>query len=166
MTAFTFPAPARLLTLNDRLHYHQRNNITQAWRQAAATHARQAGVPKLDRAHITITLAFPTGHHRDVHNWTTTAKAIVDGLVTDYGLLPNDCDCYLTLDIRRGPKTAEKTAQIEVRIDPNPSDSTGRTEMPQTSPESPREWPEGPSRAGWCPEVKPGPQNGSEGADR
>lgn len=118
MTILAFDAPADLLTLNQRLHYHQRNQITQAWRTAAATHARKMRVAKLDRAHITITFAFPTKHHRDVHNWTTTAKAIIDGLVTDYGLLPNDCDCHLTLDIRRGPKAAGPVPRVQVSIEP------------------------------------------------
>jgi hypothetical protein len=97
----------RPLNANERLHWAAKSVRTAAWRGHAARMAVAAGLPKHQRAHITVTVSFPDKRRRDVHNLFPTAKAIVDGLVADYGLLPGDDDRYLVgPDMRRGEKCA------------------------------------------------------------
>lgn len=91
-TTIRFPAPAKYLNLNDRLHWAERNRRTQLWRHMAGIQARrQLGA---NRAHgpCLVSLAIPTdrpNHRRDPSNWTPTLKACIDGLV-DAGVWPDD----------------------------------------------------------------------------
>ena len=95
---------ANLLTANQRLHHHQRAKVVKILRHAAAMAAASQGAPKLDRAHITVRVAWPDRRRRDVHNVMPTIKACVDGLV-DYGLLPDDDDKRLIgPDLRVDPE--------------------------------------------------------------
>lgn len=98
----SFDAPAKLLNANTRLHRMTVYKLTRAWRAAAWQYAMAHRPVTLDRAHVTITLHFTDRRRRDVHNYYGTVKAIVDGLV-DAGLLPDDRDEHLVLDLRTGP---------------------------------------------------------------
>src|SRR5699024_11511333 len=98
-------------------HWAVRAEKTRAWRLAAKIAAQNAGLPKgLERAHITCTIHKTTNRSYEAGNLSPTAKAIVDGLVTDYGLLPDDSNTYLTgPDMRHGEKqdTAGTTITIK-----------------------------------------------------
>ena len=48
------PAGMRLLSLNDRLHWSVKGRITRDLRIAAWTLARQAQIPPLERATVTV----------------------------------------------------------------------------------------------------------------
>jgi len=88
------PAGLELLTLNQRMHWRPRNDITQALRQATFIVARNAKIPQLQRAHVICRIHFSVRRRRDIHNWMPTAKACVDGLV-DAGVLTDDNDDHL-----------------------------------------------------------------------
>ena len=111
MSTYTLeiPAPADWISENDRLYWAQRAKLVRAWRNAALIYARQARLPKLERAHITATVHKGNRRAYDAHNLMPTAKACIDGLVTGkgkikgYGLLPDDSNAHLTgPDMRAG----------------------------------------------------------------
>lgn len=89
-----FPAPAEWLSANKR--YKRRpDEAIRAWRQAAALHARAAGLPRgLPVVSVYATLHFTTNHRRDAHNYMSVVKCCIDGLV-DYGLIPDDSKKHL-----------------------------------------------------------------------
>lgn len=101
MTTLTIEPPCAYINANDRLHYHAKAKLTALWRDAANVHARAIEDVRFDRAHITVSIRFPTNHRRDVGNLYPTAKAILDGLV-DAGVLVDDDDTrVIGPDMRR-----------------------------------------------------------------
>lgn len=105
-----------LLTANERAAWQRRWERTRYWRVLSTTTARSAInrglLPRLQRAHVMVTIHWPDKRRRDVGNWAPTAKAIVDGLV-DAGLIPDDRDEHLVgPDLRRGTGTARITLTI------------------------------------------------------
>ncbi len=124
MIKLWIPAPCEAITSNQRHHWSRKAQLTRRWRSAAHIRARQANVPKMNAAQITILLAFPDHRRRDPSNWAPTGKAVVDGLV-DYGMLPDDDKEHLLgPDMRAGyytPKAvpgAPKLPGLWVNIDP------------------------------------------------
>jgi Holliday junction resolvase RusA-like endonuclease len=115
-TTIVLEPPCAFINANQRLHFHQRNELTQSWRKAAAKAIESQFEPyHYTRAHIVCEIRFPDNRRRDVGNYYPTAKAIVDGLV-DSLLLPDDNDRHLIgPDMRReypnGP--ARVTVTIE-----------------------------------------------------
>lgn len=91
---------------NERTHWAVRAEKTRAWRLVAKIASQNAGLPKgLQRAHVTVYVHKTNNRPYDVHNLYGTAKAAIDGLVSDYGLLPDDSNAYLTgPDMRHGEK--------------------------------------------------------------
>lgn len=91
------PAPTKWMNANQRYtHWSQRSEPTKLWRDAAAVATRRAGVPAMQRAAITAVVHRPDRRKdSDSHNRYPTVKAVIDGLV-DAGVLPDDCDRYLT----------------------------------------------------------------------
>lgn len=85
-----------LLNANQRMHWQKRRKIVALLRRAAADAAASQNAPRLDRAHITVHVAWPDRRRRDVLNIAPTVKAAIDGMVTDFGLLPDDDDTHLT----------------------------------------------------------------------
>jgi|GEM_PF-715921 len=85
-----------LLTANQRAHWAVRARLTRTLRHAAAISARAQGIEPMRRAHLTVHVSWPDRRRRDVHNVMPTIKAIVDGLVQDAGVLPDDDDTHLT----------------------------------------------------------------------
>lgn len=86
--SMTFPPPAPLLTMNDRLHWRQRAAIVKAWRHAAALYAPN-GTHYHPLSTVSIIIDVPDRRRRDPHNWYPTLKACIDGLV-DAGCWPDD----------------------------------------------------------------------------
>lgn len=113
MTRIEITPPAAFINANKRLHFHTKNDLTQAWRKAAKVAAD--GAPSYGHAHITVTYRFPTNHRREVANLQPTSKAIVDGLV-DAGLIPDDSDDYVTgPDNRRERPNGPPRVVVEIR---------------------------------------------------
>ena len=102
MTTVILEPPAELISANGRLHHHAKAKLTRAWRKYAAACITTGWYPDhYTRAHITVSIRFPTNHRRDVGNYYPTAKAIVDGLV-DAQLLADDDDTRVVgPDMRR-----------------------------------------------------------------
>ena len=102
---------------NERTHWAVRAEKTRAWRLVAKIAAQNAGLPKgLERAHITCTIHKTTNRSYDAGNLSPTAKAIVDGLVSDYQLLPDDSNAYLTgPDMRHGEKQDQAGITITIK---------------------------------------------------
>lgn len=111
------PQPDEWINANHRLHWAIKARRTKAWRTAAHLYARQKRLPSLTRADIVVSFRLTDARKRDVGNLAPTAKAIVDGLVSDYGLLPNDDDAHLIgPDLRRGPKSRDPFGLAVVTI--------------------------------------------------
>ena len=100
------PAPCKFINLNSRTHWAPKAQLTRAWRNAAHVAARNANLPKgLENVHVVAHIIKATGREYDVHNLMPTLKAAIDGLVTDYGLIPDDTNKHLTgPDLRQGGK--------------------------------------------------------------
>ncbi|MFB6629988.1 hypothetical protein ACFCWY_08840 [Streptomyces sp. NPDC056362] len=90
------PYAEKLLSSNQRLHHMARHRLTKQLRADAAGVAMAKRLPRLERAAIFYVLhPRPLSRKRDPGNWAPTAKAYVDGLVSDGGLLPDDNHEYL-----------------------------------------------------------------------
>jgi len=91
--------PAEVVSANGRLHWARKAGQVAEIRHRAAMSWRIEGRPRLDRAHCTVTIAYPDARARDVHNLMPTVKAAIDGFVHPgpgvRGLLPDDSDAYL-----------------------------------------------------------------------
>lgn len=118
MIVLEIPAPCQAISANQRIHWAKRARWTKAWRARAYVAAIQAGRPKLDRAHVTVTIHFTDKRRRDVANLYPTVKAVVDGIVGDASVLPDDSDAYLVgPDMRPGDKRDVLT--LVVTLDPD-----------------------------------------------
>ena len=85
-----------LLTSNMRPHWADKNRRTQAIRDMALVWARHLRPAKMQAATLEVVVAYgPLKRIRDAHNVQPSAKAAIDGIVGDYGLLPGDDDRYL-----------------------------------------------------------------------
>lgn len=122
----TIPAPcdagnkAQWINANHRMHWAPKAALTKNWRARARALAQVHKLPLMTRAHITATVHKTTGRAYDVANLYPTIKAVVDGLVTDYGLLPDDDNAHLTgPDMRAGEK--RDVACIVLTITPLPN---------------------------------------------
>lgn len=84
------------LSMNQRLHWAKRNQLTQDIRQAAKLLARLARLPK-GLEHVDVGLHYAPGDNRrrDSDNLTPILKAACDGLV-DYGLTEDDTHQQMT----------------------------------------------------------------------
>lgn len=72
---------------------------------------RSQGLEPVQRAAITVTACYPSKRYtQDVPNIAgTVAKAAIDGIVTDSGLLPDDdSEHVVSVTYRRGPDTGKK----------------------------------------------------------
>lgn len=109
------PAGIELLNANQRRHWAPTRRIARQLRHLAQAMARSAGVPALQRAHITAEYRPPDRRRRDVHNLYPSAKAAVDGLV-DAGVLPDDNDDHLTgPDMRCGEPIERGQLVLHIR---------------------------------------------------
>ena len=103
------PAPDEYLNANHRRHRIEMAGRVRNWRWAGAAWARKAKLPKVQQARICAELHFADARHRDDHNYFGTIKALIDGIVGDYGALPDDSAAHLLgVEIRRGEQIAAK----------------------------------------------------------
>jgi crossover junction endodeoxyribonuclease RusA len=91
------PAGMRLLSLNDRHHWSVKGRITRDLRVAAWTLARQAKIPPLAQAKVTVEYQPPpTTRRRDLDNvGPASGKPAIDG-IRDAHVLEDDDTRYLT----------------------------------------------------------------------
>lgn len=94
---FAIAVPAvEVISLNDRGHWRANHRQTVALRQRAAYTMRLLGRPRLEAAVCTVAVWYPDKRPRDLHNLMGTVKPLIDGMVKDSGLLPDDRDEFLT----------------------------------------------------------------------
>lgn len=115
--ALELPKLADWLNLNQQLHWAPRNKRAQAWRHGAHIIARQRRLPKgFERVQIDAYVWKSSKRAYDPHNLMPTLKPVVDGLVTDYGLIPDDSSEYLAGPfIHHGGYGTEKLV-LEIRV--------------------------------------------------
>ena len=96
MTELTFSVQhANLLTANRDLHWAPRAEIIRTLRTTGELAARNAHIPALGRAHLTVHITWPDLRRRDRANISPTIKALIDGIV-DAGCLCDDDDDHLS----------------------------------------------------------------------
>jgi hypothetical protein len=76
-------------TQNDRLHYRVKGPWVKEWREAAREVARSRGLPRLERARISLIVYRPRIGTADPDNDWGRAKPLLDGL-RDAGALAKD----------------------------------------------------------------------------
>ncbi|AJT42397.1 hypothetical protein [Psychromicrobium lacuslunae] len=113
LVTLTIPKADEWLNSNDRRHHMARWRIGRTWREAAKVYAIKAKLPHLQKARITATIHRARSNRSDALNFAPTIKPIIDGLI-DYGLLPDDDDKHLLVDVRGG---VAGTPRVELVIE-------------------------------------------------
>lgn len=92
-----------LLTSNQRLNHFDKARRTRAIRDMALVWARHLHPVKMQAATLDVEVSWPPlKRTRDAHNLQPSAKAAIDGIVGDYGLLPGDDDKHLKCELQGG----------------------------------------------------------------
>jgi crossover junction endodeoxyribonuclease RusA len=89
------PAGLKLLSLNDRLHWRERNSRAQELKRAAWVMALNAKVPRLERVSVVVEYQPPDRRERDADNISPAGKAALDGIVAAR-ILRDDSKTYVT----------------------------------------------------------------------
>lgn len=90
------PKLADWLNANVKRHWAAQAKLVKAWRHGAHIHARQAKLPKgLTCVQVDVYVWKSSKRAYDPANLHPTVKACIDGIVSDYGLLPDDSSEYL-----------------------------------------------------------------------
>lgn len=94
----TFPPPAKLLSMNDRMHWRPKAKLTATWlhaAQVAGGAARKSARWEPCPVVVSVTLPVRDARRRDPHNYFATIKPVVDGLVLA-GIVPDDTPEWVT----------------------------------------------------------------------
>ncbi len=98
------PVGLELLNSNQRLHPMVKARLTKVLRRAGHAASLAAGLPRLERVYVVGELRPTDRRRRDPGNWYPSAKAAVDGAMTDAGVLEDDDHTHLVgPDMRLGP---------------------------------------------------------------
>lgn len=98
------PPGMELLNSNQRLHPMVKARLTKLLRRAGHKAAVAVGLPRLERVYVVGELRPTDRRKRDPGNWYPSAKAAVDGAMTDAGVLVDDDSAHLVgPDMRLGP---------------------------------------------------------------
>jgi hypothetical protein len=120
---FEIPRPW-LLTSNQRLHWREKADRSSRLRLIGLVSGQRylhKGKPMLTKQHCTVTIDWPDKRRRDAHNLMPTIKPIIDGLVSDAGLLPDDSDQFLVgPDLRVSDRLCDKryAAVLHITFEP------------------------------------------------
>lgn len=82
----------QMISTNQRLHWAVKARLTEHLRALGAWKARSVGMRLDPPVRLRIHLTYPDARQRDAENYALTIKPLVDGIVTDAGLLPGDDD--------------------------------------------------------------------------
>jgi len=109
--------PKPPLSMNQRLHWAAKKDLTASIRQTVKLLAKNAKIPTLAHADVLMVWTVPTLHRRDADNPAPTLKAACDGLV-DAGIVPDDTPQWMTkhmpfIEYERGVKAV----RFEIRGD-------------------------------------------------
>ena len=85
------------LNANQRLNHHQKGKYTALWREKAAQSAEAWDIPRLGDSKVfcIAIIRLPRNTVYDAQNYYPSAKAAIDGIVTDYGMLNDDDNDHL-----------------------------------------------------------------------
>ena len=90
MSTYTIQLPSyEPISLNDRQHHQQRARDVKRWRTESAFLIRQAQVPAMSHAYVTLDVYPPDRRRRDADNLVATLKPIIDGM-RDAGVIDDD----------------------------------------------------------------------------
>lgn len=108
-------------TSNTRFrHWAIEAKLKKNARQKARLAAMQAGLPRVDRAHVTAWISYPRASKADPSNAAPCVKALLDG-ITDApgcGWTDDDSTHVVAVTYRRGPHTQRPgTWVIRLQID-------------------------------------------------
>ena len=96
---FEFDQPAKLLNLNDRLHWAAKARLVKEWREGVGWEAIRIRpqLPQIPLPPAAIAVEFPvrTKARHDRDNAVATVKPLTDSLV-DVGILTDDSDEWVT----------------------------------------------------------------------
>ncbi|QFY09626.1 hypothetical protein GBF35_25880 [Nonomuraea phyllanthi] len=84
------PPGLDLLNSNQRLHPMVKAQMTKRLRRAGYRASMEIGLPRLERVYVVGELRPNDRRRRDPGNWYPSAKAAVDGAMTDAGVLVDD----------------------------------------------------------------------------
>lgn len=92
---------------NARLHWAVKMKLTKNARKKARDAAVVAGLPLVDRAHVTAWISYPRASKADPSNAAPCVKALLDGITDADGCGWDDDDSahVVAVTYRRGPHT-------------------------------------------------------------
>jgi Holliday junction resolvase RusA-like endonuclease len=119
MTALTLTLPRRLiLSSNGRLHWRAAAAITADLRKLARLAAVTEGLaPMAGRVDVLVTVSWPDRRRRDAPNLWPTVKALIDGGLTDSGVLSDDNDQVVRRTIFQAAKERCPRGHVRVRLE-------------------------------------------------
>lgn len=85
----------QMISQNQRLHWAARARLTEHLRTLGAWKARSVGLKLTPPVRLRIHLTYPDARKRDAENYAPSIKSLVDGIVTDFGLIPGDDDAQI-----------------------------------------------------------------------
>lgn len=107
------------MSANSRFaHWAVRAKQVRNIRQTAAVLALHHRLPKT-ASHMVVQLTYTPRdkRRRDPSNLMPTQKALIDGLVQDYGLLPDDCQEYVTERMPRIMKPSSEPTKSRLSLE-------------------------------------------------
>lgn len=109
---------AEWFTSNQRHHWAVKMKLTRNARSKARDAAIVAGLPRVDRVHVTAWISYPRASKADPSNSAPCVKACLDGC-TDAGIwIDDDSEHVVAVTYRRGPHTQRPgTWVIRLQID-------------------------------------------------
>ena len=91
------PPGLKLLSLNSRMHWAERNRRNEELKKAAWAMAVRQGIPRLERASIVVEYQPPDRRHRDADNApAASGKSCIDGIVAAGVLEDDESPRYVT----------------------------------------------------------------------
>lgn len=123
MTAVTYRFSVtrpQLISANDRLHWVKKAELTKALRQRGFIEARRSGVHLGRPVRLRVFVGWPDARERDAENVFPTIKPLVDGIVTDGGLLTDDSDRCIRERVWRSDVTRAGCVELELTFEEIP----------------------------------------------
>jgi hypothetical protein len=115
---FVVDAPCEFLNANrDKGHWGATSKKVKAWRGAGYRAAVRAALPVgLARVQVDCFVRKPIANRFDPANWAPTAKAVLDGMVSDYGLTEDDNRHFVTGPFMHDGGKGENALTVRVTV--------------------------------------------------
>lgn len=106
----------QIVSANGRDHWAKKARRVAALRERGRIDGR-GREPLTPPVRLTIAIGWPDARQRDAENLAPTVKALIDGLVTDAGLLPDDSDKHIVERIWRSSVTRAGCTEITLTFE-------------------------------------------------